>query len=400
MAITDSNLQKEKGDTFYRLGNYRKALEHYNAALCLLDINFTTSTPIRNTSNSTKLDRQRILSNIVLCRLNIHEMEDGQQNQDQQIEEDNLAEALKEAEECVELNKNWAKGHYRLGCVLAKMEGKSNDACNALQVCLRLDPGYREARNLMVKLLRQRDGTSGQGNQFERERNRTPANDNPTDSSANNPPHNATSFDHQSQYREDIDETLTMQERAMFHINRMCNYSFEKVNDLHRWFYHDLDDTKRGLLIMGLTIVFLYVGFGGRFGLSSSGSRRQYRGNYGADNAYNNYNSQRNRHLNSDSPWQSRYDHENDYSSYRNGNQQGRQQQYSSFHLFDGSVVSMGILLSVMYAAHTFFGINPFQLLWALRLMTGHGGGFYFGGGPFGGGMRQRRYGRNRGGWF
>jgi len=59
---------------------------------------------------------------------------------------------------CVALNDRWAKGHVRLASAYIALGGHSNDACNALQKALQLDPRYPNARQLLIQELRRRQG--------------------------------------------------------------------------------------------------------------------------------------------------------------------------------------------------------------------------------------------------
>ena len=56
------------------------------------------------------------------------------------------------------MNERWAKGHVRLASAYIALGGHSNDACNALQRALQLDPRYPQAREMLVRELRRGHG--------------------------------------------------------------------------------------------------------------------------------------------------------------------------------------------------------------------------------------------------
>merc|ERR1719469_528073 len=89
-------------------------------------------------------EREILLSNIVACRLKIGG-------------KDMAAAAVEDAKHCIRLNDKWAKGYVRLASSYIVLGGHSNDACNALQNAIRLDPTHSIARKMLVQQLRRDD---------------------------------------------------------------------------------------------------------------------------------------------------------------------------------------------------------------------------------------------------
>ena len=402
MVTNTYQQHKDIASNAYAQGDYLTSLQHFQTSLCLW--------PEEDTFN-----RQRILSNIVQCRLMLFDLHKdsllfrGKNDHDHASHNEDdgknlvlkeacdLKEALIEAKECIALHTNWAKGHYRLACVYVKLGEESNaavnrsasssnsfsnDACNALQSALRIDPRFTEARILLTKLLRQRDGNTSSNN----------------NNNNNNNSFGSSQSNHQQARRggEDMDDIISLRERFTFFVNDIMERAKLNIINVEAWFY-GLDDASRGLLMIGVALLVLYIGFGGRFGLVSRRNNYQsYRGNYKGDNAYNRYSNHNTNQYNyesqsySDEAFQ-RSQHRSPYSS--------RSHSSTSYHLFDESFVSMGIILAVIFVANRFFGISPIQAFWFLQMITGRGGGIYIGRGGFGGGGFRGRMGR-RGRWF
>lgn len=173
------------------------------------------------------------------------------------------------------------------------------------------------------------------------------------------------------------------------------------------WYHSQSDDTKNLLKVLGL-ILFLYVAFGGRFGLDQlfSGSQQENRGNYEAGNAYDRYYNRQTSHDSShhsanhrQTSDESDYEYRPRYQSSRGGG--------GSFHfpnLMDGSPQSMLCLAGIAYLCYR-NGINPFQVIMMINMMAGHrhgrgmgmhgygmGYGGMGGGGFGGGGFRRNRW--------
>eukprot|EP00816_Leptocylindrus_hargravesii_P003839 CAMPEP_0196819906 /NCGR_PEP_ID=MMETSP1362-20130617/72826_1 /TAXON_ID=163516 /ORGANISM="Leptocylindrus danicus, Strain CCMP1856" /LENGTH=370 /DNA_ID=CAMNT_0042198567 /DNA_START=40 /DNA_END=1152 /DNA_ORIENTATION=+ len=365
MTMRNWQSYKEEGSTHYRNSNYHEALQCYNKAL-------------EFTSQLHDLDRQALLSNAVLCRLHLHDVSSDSEH---------LQKALIEARECIAVSRgSWAKAHYRLACVYVRM-GRSNDACNSLQQALRIDSGYTQARALLVQELRRRDTSNSTSNA------RTSANDN----NDNPNPYATTS---QEEMPDGADE-VSWKERLQYQIQTLRAQVEIHVQHMKMWYQAQNEMTKMGIQFLGMLVV-LYILFGGRFGLlggNGASRRREYRGNYGNDNAYSHYrytddHDQQSGYSSSSFAGRGRSRSYDDYSNddYDYSRRRpSRSRSNSSFQLFDGSLFSMVVLMAFMYGANR-FGINPFQALWALQVLTGQRarmGGFHMGG--FGGGGYRRR---------
>merc|ERR1711862_851508 len=144
---------KEKGTSYYENQMYEEALESYRLSLAYYNNSSEQKQQgqYKNDMVTTNLEKQRLLSNIVACRLKL-----GTRAQ--------AEVALIDAERCVLLNESWPKGHVRLASVYIKLN-RSNDAYNSLQLALALDPSNQIARNMLTSQLRRdRDGYNNSNN--------------------------------------------------------------------------------------------------------------------------------------------------------------------------------------------------------------------------------------------
>lgn len=373
--------QKQLASDCYKSKDYDGAIHHFSSALELL--------PKHSIHN---IDRQRLLSNVVLCHLTKDEDDNGEHNVRVTASKEDL---LKMAKECASLNPQWPKSHYRLAQVYLHKFDRSNDACNCLQRALQLDPRFVEARELLMRQLRTRDrgqnsadvGNSGGGGLDDDGDNdnydgRGVARDNPSNTFENR-------SDRDYGAANGIDEMSSIYETVV----HFCNSVLMEVRLLHdrvsHWFYHEISDERRGFVILGILFLILLIGFGGISSLFSNTSGRQYRGNYDDNNIYNSYRNQvaheRRPYYSETGPSAGYY--QSSYQDYSRTHQRGYSDSYShrgnegynmggglfsNFTLFDGSGLSMIILLLIMYIANK-MGISPFQIYWALRLMGGHG---------------------------
>lgn len=388
---------KDLARRHYERGDYEAALTAYTSAL---------NPELRCPAS----EQQIILSNLVACRLKI-----GGPAQ--------ARAAIDNAKQCIALNPQWAKGHVRLASAYIALGGHSNDACNELQRALSIDPGNSTAREMLVRELR-RDHSSAASaaaasasssqsgaNNSNNNRSDREGNGSSTNHNNNNNDFSHSDFDHDSppppSYSTTMDDSLTFMERLQFHVGRTQS-----------WFMNQSEDVKTIFKIF-LVVLLLYVGFGGRFGLG--GNHRQM-GNYGANNAYDQYR---------------RYGTTESSSSYRHGGDYYGRDDYqrrassssssSSYHRDDyyagdnhyhhhnswqprggggGWSIGFGLdpLSMLMLGGLVFggyrMGINPFHAMLMMNMM-GRGGrrGFRpWGGGigGFGGGMRGMRYRRWR----
>ena len=305
----------------------------------------------------------------------------------------------------MELNERWAKGHVRLASAYIAIGGHSNDACNALQRSLSLDPGNSVARQMLMRELR-RDHERGQGEAasgsgrsepsappYERRQPTAsggvataPASPNDYMGSPTSNRNGASGHHPVGGYDDaSVDDSPSLAVRAQFHLARAW-----------AWWDHELSDDMKTLLKVALGLLVLYVAFGGRFGLDTALGRggEENRGNYQNGNAYDRYYGGPSRASSSDGAYTSsghndrlagRYsrgdgnpDGRRDLSSeYTYAPRQSRQgSSSSSYHfpnLLDGSLPSMLILGALFYACHR-LGINPFHAIWALNAVAGNRG--------------------------
>lgn len=360
---------KELARRQYERGDYEGALNSYTSAL----------NPDMRCPSSEK---QIILSNLVACRL-----KNGGPAQAQA--------AVESAKQCIQLNPQWAKGHVRLASAYIALGGHSNDACNELQRALSIDPGNSTAREMLVRELRRDHAHASRANE----------NHHPTEESYDfdESPH-PSAYSSSPQHAA-MDDSLSWSERIQFHLARVTS-----------WYENQSADVKTIIKIVFIVLV-LYVAFGGRFGMEAP----RQSGNYGANNAYDQYRRYGTTQTQSQSSHP--YTNNNDYG--RRGNNHQRRtssdrddyydyndnyyynnspRQSASWHLMDGSVPSMLMLGGIMYAGHR-MGINPFQTMMFVNMMQGGrrrmGRGFGMGMGGMGGfgrgrGMGGMGYGRRR----
>lgn len=283
---------KEQGTLFFQQSNHAQSLISYRSALAL---------------HPPLIEQQVLLSNIVACHLKLGHTD----------------EAIQDAKACVALNESWPKGQVRLASAYS-MAGKSNDACNALQRALQLDPTYTVARDMLRAELRRGPAPTAPPEEF----------DTATDDTDNEP--TATN----------VEDSVSWLDRVEFAWRRMIQR------------YHEQPQDRKSVLQVLLGILVLYVAFGGRFGFEHfSPGQQTPRGNYGSGNAYDRY-----RHP---QPRTQRPTVTQEYTSTR-----------SSFgfpNLLDGSPFSMLIVAAIVFVCHQ-NGINPFHAIVMLNVVTGNRG--------------------------
>ena len=382
-AASSWRLHKDRGRDAFTAESYHDALSACRSALAF--------------SGIPDAERQVVLSNVVACRLKIGGPAMA-------------SAAVEEAKQCVALNDRWAKGHVRLASAYIAQGGHSNDACNSLQKALSLDPSNTTARTMLMKELRRdrvamvRPASPDDDSNLPPEPSAPPMPDSHSSSSRTTaaPPEDidpATgrpySFHHQSNQAAaaasaeavaDIDESPTMTERVQFSLARIV-----------QWYYHDLSDDGRALVKVLLGLLVLYVGMGGRFGLDSlfSDGREHNRGHYEYGSAYDRFygragadagatagNGASSNYAGNGARGYG-YDHayggggRNAYDSYEyvpHGRENGgRRNSYHVPNLFDGSPLSIAVLMIFGCTCH-YFGINPFHALWMLNIFTGNRG--------------------------
>lgn len=312
----------QQGKDAYNAEQYELALQEYRTAL-----HCTNPTP-------SNYDKQLLLSNIVACRLKL-------------ASPAHLEIALEEARQCVALNPEWAKAHVRLGNVYQALH-QSNNACQAFQRALQLDPTNPTARAMLTQELR-RGTRSTTGN--------TTA---PQSSNPPTPPTSQTSFD-------GVDESRSLLDNLKCYMKRCTS-----------WYSSQSDDVK-ALLKVCLGLLILYVAFGGRFGFGQPHRPgHQYNHYYQSDDPPKTKSTNSRKQSNTYTSNPPRY--QNEYTDDHTSDPYFSNQSWTDYqipYLFDGSLFSMIILASIAYAAHK-MGISPFQVIWMLNMMQGgrRGGGF------------------------
>uniref|UniRef100_A0A7S4EI96 Uncharacterized protein n=1 Tax=Pseudo-nitzschia australis TaxID=44445 RepID=A0A7S4EI96_9STRA len=455
---------KERGRQAYIRGDYDVALQAYTQALHHRHHQHYSPS---SSSSSSNLDQQILLSNMVACRLKLGGSAQAEA-------------AVENAKRCIALNDQWAKGYVRLASAyiaLGQQSGAaphnpvaansdemrtqsqtqhqqqgartshSNDACNALQRALQLDPGNPAARDMLIRELRSRDhgrqsisSRSNINNGDDRERSNSGAprpsappqhmdtdsnmntdaddrdnnNNNNNNSTSNNtrqhnqhrqehqeyraPPrdrsssNNGNNMDHEDV---DIDDTnsRTWKERMQFQIQR------------GKFWYSGQSEDVQSVLKVALAIVLLYVAFGGRFGLDyffngnthggSSRSSRRHSGSGGgrSNDVYDEFYRSRNER-NNRRPMQQEDHTRHSYGRHSYSSNSNSSSSSSGY----GYYAHMLLLAVVVYVARL-FGISPYQAIFFVNMLVGRrGGGMIrgrrgFGGGYFGGGnlnFRQR----------
>ena len=140
MRLRPWQQHEANGRKSFRERNYSASLTHFEEASRLAAI------------SGTPKDQSIMLSNTIACRLKLGDVE-------------NLYIALGEAKDCVSLNNKWPKAYMRLASVYIALgehdsrHGHSNDACQALQTVIRLDPSDSKARRILMAEMR-RSNTS------------------------------------------------------------------------------------------------------------------------------------------------------------------------------------------------------------------------------------------------
>ena len=392
---------RDQGKAEFQQGNYDRALESFRAALAM--------------QQSGSVDRQLLLSNMVACRLQLGGAAQARA-------------AVADAQQCIALNPSWAKGHVRLASAYAVL-GQSNDACNSLQKALRLDPGNQVARRMLVQEL-------GRDRHANRTNSRNHLDNDDDNEEEQQPPPPAVNPAYQEEApgaRRDEpyppaaaagaapqdqpyprppqpqrrprntavnldDDYISLTDRVRFHCQKWTN-----------WYYGLSEDLRTALhVVVGLLV--LYVAFGGRFGLFESSaeptsSRHNMKGNYGADNAYEQYHrqQQQRRRDSAYSPRGGGGGGGDDYYAnswgYSAGGGGGNTDSFVGNGSGDGFFLYMALTAAGVYVAHL-MGISPWQILFLFNMLgrrqrgfggrRGGGGMMYGGGGRFGG----RRYGR------
>lgn len=240
------NLQG-KAKEHYSRNEYEKALKFYIESLNIAK------------THAPRSDCAILLSNIVACRLkiNANENETGIKSG-----VDHLAKALEEAKECTSMNKRWAKGFIRLASVYVAMGNRNNDACQALQTAITIDPTNQKARTMLRQELLKHD------------RPRSSASSNMSDVSGGV---DASTSD--DEFYQDVDDAVENQNLSIVEIMK------KKANEMYDLYMQASENTQSAIKIC-LFLLVLYVAFGGRFGIGSSKTTYDKMYGSGQSNAY------------------------------------------------------------------------------------------------------------------
>lgn len=330
--LTSWRSLKNQGNQAFARGEYQQALDSYKTALAA-------------ELEAPRAERQILLSNLVACRLKLGGLT-------------HATAAVEEAKECVELNPSWSKAHVRLASAYIAKGGHSNDACNALQTALRLDPGNAIARQMLIRELRRDHAGASAASPDGLDGVETTS----TTGGVPPPPQNPNFVPDNG---DRVDDTLSLTERFQL-----------TMAQFYMWYSNQSNDVK-SLLKAIVVIVILYVAFGGRFGLESLGSSgRSSQGNYGHGNAYDQFQRRTSGNHHGGKSYHSVSDRHDTYRGYTGGHHYGGGYGgYGGYGLGDGGLTSLFILLGIAYVCHL-NGINPIHgVMMANMLGRGRRGG-------------------------
>ena len=270
---------QNQGKQFFAQRDYETSLTHFQKSFRIA------------LQQVPRKEQAILLSNVIACRLKIGGKE-------------NILKSVEEAKDCIKLDDKRSKAYLRLASAyialgeieLDPKKSYSNDACQALQNAIRLDPSNSKARSMLVKELR-RDEAPNYGVQNDRAHtessSRNGYNDQATrhvDAGANVDAPYADNFEMNPE--DDIDETWGTRSNSS-----PMKWVYEKINILTRW-YDNLSDNGKTCTKIGLGLVILYICLGGRFGFeylgagnknTKSNPYRQTQGSYGDGNAYDRF---------------------------------------------------------------------------------------------------------------
>jgi tetratricopeptide (TPR) repeat protein len=383
------HVSRERGRSLFRQGDYVGALRSFQETL----ENGRLSRSSLSNSMSIQ-DEQYTLSNIIACRLSIGGFE-------------HATMAVDEAKECIALNPRWSKAHVRLASAylyLGVCEGNnsshrnrySNDACNSLQTALQHDPNNQTARQMLVQELRHRDAPERPNGAHSRDPPMNPSYRPPASSTATS----VTASSSANAYPVHLEEEDEAASHGVDGSQDAFNSNWVSVvvsriqcvlQQLQLW-YISLTNDQRNFLHLGLVLLLLYIGFGGRFGLESTPRRRKMMGNYGHDNVYEQYRREKEKSM-----YGGGYNRNHAQKQYYEDNRRTKESSsyhsspnsYSSFHMSEMSgLVYIGIAMIAVYVGRL-YGLSPWQVLMMLRIFQGGGGGVYHYGGGWG---RRRRW--------
>lgn len=242
--------------------------------------------------------------------------------------------------------------------------GYSNDACNALQRAIQLDPRHPTARQMLIRELRRdhRAAASGQGGSHH-ERTSTESNVAPLETvdtaetdmafGSNSREPSAPSSQTSRVYENVDDPSPQSPDSSSFFDNVQSQFT-KGI----RW-YHSQSEDRRTMIHVLFLLLILYVAFGGRFGFEHQGHTAYRKGNYGTGNAYDQFYGRKSssyepsRHTNYHTSSSNNY-YKQQYSSYeqpRRSSSSHDGRNYYSASFFDLSPILL-ILMGAAYLCH------------------------------------------------
>lgn len=365
-------LHQDEAKISFHHGNFFQAFSSYQQALNLLSRR--TSLGEEETEQEKELqqrDKSILLSNIVACRLKMGGS-------------DNLAAALEEAQQCILLNDKWPKGYVRLASVYLALGNHSNDACQALQTALRLDPSNSFARSMLIQELRRNSGVPAASSRGNHDSAATTSSSRSMGGNGhghtnvhfgrNLEPSNTSVLSDDMEVDVDDANYSTSYTRwststsTSTNTNNVLSSWFsclhQFVNDqshkIHSWYNQCTENTQQTLKILA-GLIILYIAFGGRFGLEyilrkssslSSSPSSNRRGNYGHGNAYERF-----------------YNERSSFSSYNVGD--GRQSSgRDNHHMFGSHHHSQQVPVRNEYNHHYDYGMDYNMFVMIVIMLT------------------------------
>lgn len=316
-VIAQAVESKNAGDSLYRDKSYQVAVVQYTKAINML-------ANLDSGNDDTAFQTLYVsYSNRCACFLQIN----------------SLQQALQDAQECVRLKPDWAKGFLRLANCYGRLQQKS-DAIAAYEQVLAIEPGHIEAQQALQRLRQPRSSSSSRP-------------------SSTQPPPGAAAAG--PTMMEQLQRYLLQIEWQRYWNNFQQQLAVWYAKAMGFWMSLSPDTQKYiqiGLVIFGLYYFFFYRSFG-------------YDGGYGDS-----------------------YYHGSYYQSYGYGGARGLS--WTTW----GVVMLAAYKLPPMFPdllgpqyARPFFGMSWTTFMWLLNMVTQQRGGFGFGGM---GGRPMHHFGRRR----
>jgi len=442
-GIATQNL-KENGKTHFRNGNYPAALQSFQSALTLHTIS-SSSIGGRTPPSS---EREVLLDLVIQCRLKI-----GGRSM--------ASTAVEECNECILLNDQRSEAYTRLASAYIALGGHSNDACNALQIAIRLNPSNSSVAKKMLRHQLRRDSeytnngampsappiddiddapppeAETQQQQHNQAEEPEPFYTDGIDNDDSNYGTTNSTHDGYGNYVSNIGNRWLSSLKEL--LNRMMPPMRDRYNSLSDEFnrtmnipslrhrFNNLSEEWMSVLKVLIVLLVLYIALGGRFGLDSiMGSTPTQKGNYENGNVYDRYHNkeyeydprgrqQTHQNTASQQSHNTRYDSMNDdtrydsqyggsysqYSEPRSSSSSRRRSRSQDSHYGSGMMPSFGF----EYGSASSMALMMFLVFVLNRFRAVGRGGAGFGGmdgmGAGMGGMGAGMGGRwNRGGGF